>query len=197
MDWERCEVGLRKPVRLPLTSLRLEVIDAGGFQTKHSTCSSYCLYIVIAVMSLSSRPAMRLLSTRLVQLQRAPATKLCTSQIRHASRYSAPTKRAYTAAPAQESYFVNPSGEDAEFRHPTDPPRNPLDARAVQEANEEKRQYHLRRMRFAGMPTTSASSESLPMARIAMLRRIWRKKIQSSTASAAAQPTMINCASVV
>jgi hypothetical protein len=102
-------------------------------------------------MSLSSRPAMRLLSTRLAQLQRAPATKLCASQIRHASRYSAPTKRAYTAAPAQESYFVNPSGEDAEFRHPTDLPRNPLDARAVQEANEEKRQYHLRRMRFAGM----------------------------------------------
>lgn len=103
-------------------------------------------------MSLSSRPAMRLLSTRLVHLQRAQTTsKLCATQIRHASRYSAPTKRSYTAAPAQESYFVNPSGEDAEFRHPTDPPRNPLDARAVQEATEEKRQYHLRRMRFAGM----------------------------------------------
>lgn len=95
---------------------------------------------------------MRLLSTRLAHLQRAqPASKLGASQIRHASRYSSPTKRSYTAAPAQESYFVNPSGEDAELRHPTDPPRNPLDARAVQEATEEKRQYHLRRMRFAGM----------------------------------------------
>jgi hypothetical protein len=95
---------------------------------------------------------MRLLSTRLVQLQRAPtASKLCATQIRHASRYSAPTRRSYTAAPAQESYFVNPSGEDAEFRHPTDSPRNPLDARAVSEAGEEKRQFHLRRMRFAGM----------------------------------------------
>lgn len=95
---------------------------------------------------------MRLLSTRLVQLQRAPtASKLFTSQIRHASRYSAPSRRASTTAPTQESYFVNPSGEDEEFRHPTDPPRNPLDARAVSEAFEEKRQYHLRRMRFAGM----------------------------------------------
>jgi hypothetical protein len=95
---------------------------------------------------------MRLLSTRLLQLQRGPtASKLCTTQIRHASRYSAPTRRSYTAAPAQDSYFVNPSGEDADFRHPTDPPRNPLDARAVSEATEEKRQYHLRRMRFAGM----------------------------------------------
>jgi hypothetical protein len=103
-------------------------------------------------MSISSRPAMRLLSTRLAQLQRvSPASKLCATQIRHASRYSAPTRRSYTAAPAQESYFVNPSGEDLDLRHPMDPPRNPLDARAVSEAAEEKRQYHLRRMRFAGM----------------------------------------------
>jgi hypothetical protein len=95
---------------------------------------------------------MRLLSTRLAQLQRiSPASKLCATQIRHASRYSAPTRRSYTAAPAQESYFVNPSGEDLDLRHPMDPPRNPLDARAVSEAAEEKRQYHLRRMRFAGM----------------------------------------------
>ena len=95
---------------------------------------------------------MRLLSTRLVQLQRAPtASKLCATQIRYASRYSAPAKRSYTAAPTQDSYFVNPSGEDAALRHPTDPPRNPLDARAVYEAGEEKRQYHLRRMRFSGM----------------------------------------------
>lgn len=103
-------------------------------------------------MSATSRPAMRLLSSRLAQLQRAPAaSKLRPSQIRHASRYSAPSKRSYTAAPTQDSYFVNPSGEDAEARHPTAPARNPLDARAVQEAFEEKRQYHLRRMRFAGM----------------------------------------------
>lgn len=95
---------------------------------------------------------MRLLSTRLVQLQRTPtASKLCATQIRYASRYSAPAKRSYTAAPTQDSYFVNPSGEDADLRHPTDPPRNPLDARAVYEAGEEKRQYHLRRMRFSGM----------------------------------------------
>ncbi|KAM0720403.1 hypothetical protein Q7P37_004539 [Cladosporium fusiforme] len=103
-------------------------------------------------MSVSYRPAMRLLSSRLVQLQRAPTVpRLCASQIRHASRYSSPTKRSYTAAPAQDSYFVNPSDDDAMLRHPTAPPRNPLDARAVQEASEEKRQYHLRRMRFAGM----------------------------------------------
>lgn len=103
-------------------------------------------------MSVSYRPAMRLLSSRLVQLGRAPtAPRLCASQIRHASRYSSPTKRSYTAAPTQDSYFVNPSDDAAALRHPTDPPRNPLDARAVYEATEEKRQYHLRRMRFAGM----------------------------------------------
>ena len=82
---------------------------------------------------------MRLLSTRLVQLQRAPtASKLCATQIRHASRYSAPVKRSYTAAPTQDAYFVNPSGEDADLKHPTHRPRNPLDARAVYEAGEEK-----------------------------------------------------------
>lgn len=37
------------------------------------------------------------------------------------------------------------------LRHPTQPARNPLDARAVLIAQEEKRQYHLRRMRFAGI----------------------------------------------
>jgi len=37
------------------------------------------------------------------------------------------------------------------LRHPTQPARNPLDARAVLVAQEEKRQYHLRRMRFAGI----------------------------------------------
>lgn len=95
---------------------------------------------------------MRLLSSRLVQLQRAPPTsRLCASQIRHASRYSSPTKRSYTAAPTQDSYFVNPSDDDATLRHPTAPAHNPLDARAVYEAREAKRQYHLRRMRFAGM----------------------------------------------
>ena len=53
------------------------------------------------------------------------------------------------------------------------------------------------RRRFAGMPTTSASSESFPIARIAMPRRMWRKKTQSAIASAAAKPMIVSCASVV
>ena len=54
------------------------------------------------------------------------------------------------------------------------------------------------RSRFAGMPTTSASSESLPIARIAMPSRMWRKKIQSATASDQRRKPMISsCASVV
>jgi len=101
---------------------------------------------------------MRLLSTRLSHLHRTPQAS--SRQIRHTSRYSNPTKRSFTAVPNQPSFFVNPESADnaahgvqggSARQHPTDPARNPLDARAVQIAALEKRQYHLHRMHYAGI----------------------------------------------
>ncbi|CAK4031546.1 Altered inheritance of mitochondria 18, mitochondrial [Lecanosticta acicola] len=96
----------------------------------------------------ATRVPMRLLSPRIQYLQK-PAR--CT-QIRHASsRYSNPAKRAFTAAPASPPSFVeqtaNPALESAAEHGAEDP----LDARASHLAWKEKRQYHLHRMRFAGM----------------------------------------------
>lgn len=96
---------------------------------------------------------MRLLSPRIQCLQR-PAR--CT-QIRASSRYSNPAKRSFTGSPAQAPSFAEPSAAvlghsiEGAARHPEDEARGPLDARAAHLAWEEKRQYHLRRMRFAGM----------------------------------------------
>jgi len=97
-------------------------------------------------MAAPARQMMRSLSPRLQNLHTRPPPLL--QQVRHvSSRYSNPTKRtAATAATSdsQPSSFVN--GE-----HPTGTARNPLDARANHLAWEKKRQYHLRRMRLAGM----------------------------------------------
>lgn len=97
---------------------------------------------------------MRLLSPRIQYLQR-PAR--CT-QIRASSRYSNPTKRSFAGATAQNPSFAEPSfasvsGSASEIaaRSVEHEAREPLGARAAYEAWDEKRQYHLRRMRFAGM----------------------------------------------
>ncbi|KAK4637592.1 Altered inheritance of mitochondria protein 18, mitochondrial [Fulvia fulva] len=99
-------------------------------------------------MASSTRVAMRLLSPRIQCLQR-PAR--CATQIRHASRYSNPAKRSFTAAPAAAPSFVAQSALPPHIYAEQDAVRNPLDARAAQLAHEEKRQYHIRRMRFAGI----------------------------------------------
>lgn len=94
------------------------------------------------------RTAMRLLSPRIHHLQRAQQMRLASS------RYSSPSKRAFTAAPAQTPSFVvnsKPNSDDVAASLQPESVRNPLDARAAQIAHEEKNQYHLRRMRFAGM----------------------------------------------
>ena len=101
-------------------------------------------------MSAPTRPAMRLLSPRLRCLSQKAAP--IAYQIRHASRYSNPTKRTITSAPAQQSFFVNPAGEPTHTVSDSSAlSRNPLDARAVQDEWEEERQHAMRRMRFAGV----------------------------------------------
>lgn len=92
---------------------------------------------------------MRLLSPRIQSLQKPPTRY---AHIRHASsRYSNPSKRSFTATPAQAPSFVEQSAVPSHVYANEDASRNPLDSRAAQLAAEEKRQYHLRRMRFAGM----------------------------------------------
>ena len=101
-------------------------------------------------MQSSTRAAMRLLSPRLQYLQRKPG--LAPIQIRQLSstRYSNPTRRSISAAPAQQPSFLGLPQNQPEIKD-EDRPRNPLDDRAAAREWEEKRQYHLRRMRFAGL----------------------------------------------
>ncbi|KAK5111002.1 hypothetical protein LTR62_005377 [Meristemomyces frigidus] len=87
-------------------------------------------------MAAPRRAAMRLLSPRIQYLSR-PST--LTTQIRHASsRYSQPTQRTVTTFPGLAG------GGESNIH-------NPLDSRAIRIEHEETKQYHLRRMRFAGM----------------------------------------------
>jgi len=100
------------------------------------------------------RTAMRLLSPRIHQLQRAHRFQPTKTSVRLASsRYSSPSKRAFTAGPAQAPSFVDiaVSSDNVTAQLQQEAARNPLDARAAQIAHEEKQQFHLRRMRFAGM----------------------------------------------
>ncbi|KAF7185207.1 Altered inheritance of mitochondria protein 18, mitochondrial [Pseudocercospora fuligena] len=91
---------------------------------------------------------MRLLSPRLKCLQK-PAR--CT-QIRHiSSRYSNPGKRTFAAAPAQAPSFVGEAQEYASAPELDAGLRPPMSARDAYLLEEERKQYHLRRMRFAGM----------------------------------------------
>lgn len=92
---------------------------------------------------------MRHLSPRIQYLQHAHQK----TSIRLSSRYSSPSKRAFTAVPAQAPSFVVDGVSNNNNSTPLqqENARNPLDDRTAQLAYEEKRQYHLRRMRFAGM----------------------------------------------
>lgn len=84
---------------------------------------------------------MRLLSRRWQCLSKPTSTA---TQIRHASgRYSVPARRE-----ASTSHAYGNVSEQSPARSEL---RNPLDVRAAQLQWEEKRQYHLRRMRVAGM----------------------------------------------
>ncbi|KAK3113828.1 Altered inheritance of mitochondria protein 18 mitochondrial [Teratosphaeriaceae sp. CCFEE 6253] len=93
-----------------------------------------------SVMAVPQRQAMRLLSPRLLSLGRASAVQQtrCLS-----SRYSNATTRTVATAPAPASLLGQVT--------PGSGPRNPLDPRAARVENEEKRQYHMQRMRLAGM----------------------------------------------
>lgn len=100
------------------------------------------------------RTAMRLLSPRIHHLQRVQQSQLSKTSVRLASsRYSSPSKRAFTVVSAQSPSFVDSAlnSDNVAAHLQQEAARNPLDARAVQMAHEEKQQYHLRRMRFAGM----------------------------------------------
>lgn len=96
-------------------------------------------------MSAPTRQAMRFLSPRLqcLKQQQPPARN---RQIRCVSgRYSNPTKRTVSTAPAGVSSFVGAPAAEPQHLH------NPLDVRANRLEHEEQRRYHMRRIRFAGM----------------------------------------------
>ena len=61
------------------------------------------------------------------------------------SRYSNPTKRGFAAAPAQQPSFLDTAGERSDEAKGSPAVRDP------RQAHEQMRQYHLNRMRFAGM----------------------------------------------
>lgn len=93
---------------------------------------------------------MRLLSPRIQHLQRAHQK----TTVRLSSRYSSPTKRDFTAAPAQAPSFVAVDGGSTSAKSRSSKQegvQKAVNARAAQLSHEEKQQYHLRRMRFAGM----------------------------------------------
>lgn len=101
-------------------------------------------------MATSTRQAMRLLSPRLHCLSQKPAAR--TRQIRCiSSRYSNPSKRTVTTAPTPPSSFIGLAGELDGTAVLSSSAQNPLDSRANWLEQEEKRQHHMRRMRFAGM----------------------------------------------
>lgn len=105
-------------------------------------------------MSAQTHPAMRLLSNRLRQLQRLPPSvhPISPSQARQLSaRYSNPTKRRFTAAPSQSPSFIGAAenGSGAGVDDAAALPRNPFDARAVQEARARQRKHVMGRIRFA------------------------------------------------
>ena len=95
-------------------------------------------------MAASTRSVMRILSPRLQCLRQPPAPAI--RQVRCiSSRYSDPSKRGFAGAPAQPSSFLDLANErDTE----SNDKRAVVDARRAAEA---KRQYHLNRMRYAGM----------------------------------------------
>ena len=96
-------------------------------------------------MAAPTRSAMRLLSPRLQHLRQSTPSAL-RHQLRHASsRYSNPVRRTFTAAPASQSAYAASSEAAANNASGRTPFR---DDRAAWEA---KRQYHLNRMRFAGI----------------------------------------------
>ncbi|KAK5135477.1 hypothetical protein LTR08_005265 [Meristemomyces frigidus] len=96
-------------------------------------------------MAAPTRQAMRFLSPRLQCLKTQPPTA-CPNQIRRASsRYSSPSNRTVSTAPAQAMSFVGAAPDTSDAQH------NPLDIRANHMAAMEKRAYHMRRIRFASM----------------------------------------------
>ena len=88
---------------------------------------------------------MRILSPRFHCLRQPPAPAVRQVRCISSSRYSNPAKRGFAAAPAQSPSFVDIVVESNERVENAATIRNP------QIAHEEKQQYHLRRMRFAGM----------------------------------------------
>jgi len=93
---------------------------------------------------------MRLLSPRLQSIKPKPSV-LITRQIRCISgRYSNSAKRTVTTAPSQPSSFLGLASQPDEVVA-SDATRNPVDVRAQELEDEKKRQYHMRRIRIAGM----------------------------------------------
>ena len=96
-------------------------------------------------MAAPTRTAIRLLSPRVQCLHQRPAP--IAQQLRYlsSSRYSNPTKRGFAAAPAQPVSFTDVAGEQKDGFRQAPPPQ------ATPREREARRQYQLRRMRFAGM----------------------------------------------
>lgn len=97
------------------------------------------------IMASSTRTAIRVLSPRLHTLRRANRNLHLHQTRCISSRYSNPSKREFSAAPAPAPSFLDAAPENTNVAADT------VSARDSQQAWEEKRQYHLRRMRFAGM----------------------------------------------
>ncbi|KAK5173917.1 Altered inheritance of mitochondria protein 18 mitochondrial [Saxophila tyrrhenica] len=94
-------------------------------------------------MAAPTRSAMRILSPRIHSTRQTTPSPI-THQIRRlSSRYSNPAKRGFAAAPAQSPSFLGSASENA--GEGSEQLRDP------HKAWEAKRQYHLGRMRFAGM----------------------------------------------
>lgn len=127
-----------------LSPWSFDLMSALGF-ILHTHLDSCFTTIPTIAMAASSRTAMRILSPRFQCLRHPPPSPIIRQARCISSRYTTPAKRGYAAAQSQPSSFLDTSLESDASRTPPSPVR---DARQEEEG---RRQYHLNRMRFAGM----------------------------------------------
>lgn len=107
----------------------------------------------MASTAIKASRIMRLLSPRIHHLQRPAHVHIrAASSAASSSRYSNPARRNFAAAPAEPPSFIGGPADHAAATGQLDAGlRDPIEARNKWLAREEKNQYHLRRMRSAGM----------------------------------------------
>lgn len=106
--------------------------------------------LLLRPSSIMSRPAMRLLSSRLRflrPLSSVPAVSI-SRNARCASRYSNPSARPIAAV---QSFTAPAFTQEGAHKGDEDVSHDPYDATSARDEMLEKRAYHLRRMRFAGI----------------------------------------------